>query len=68
MKFILKSIFISMVFISLSCQQKEDSTEVKAFDIQMKQTIEIHNDVMPQMSKINSLITELENKNKSLKA
>jgi hypothetical protein len=68
MKFILKSIFISMVFISLSCQQKEDSTEVKAFDIQMKQTIEIHNDVMPQMSKINSLITELENKKQELES
>ena len=68
MKFILKSIFISMVFISLSCQQKEDSTEVKAFDIQMKQTIEIHDDVMPQMSNINGLITELENKKQELES
>ena len=43
----------------LSCQQ-EVSEESKTFDKQMKETIRIHDDVMPQMSKINSLVTELE--------
>jgi hypothetical protein len=43
----------------MSCQQGP-SEESKTFDKQMKETIQIHDDVMPQMSKINTLITELE--------
>jgi hypothetical protein len=68
MKFILKSILVGMVFISFSCQQKGESTEVKAFDVQMKQTIQIHDDVMPQMSKINNMITELESEKEELES
>jgi hypothetical protein len=68
LKFILKSILVGMVFISFSCQQKENSTEAKAFDAQMKQTIQIHDDVMPQMSKINSMITELESEKEELES
>jgi methyl coenzyme M reductase subunit D len=68
MKFILKSILIGMVFISFSCQKEEESAEAKAFDAQMKQTIQIHDDVMPQMSKISSLITELESEKEELES
>lgn len=68
MKFILKSILVGMVFISFSCQKEEESAGIKAFDAQMKQTIQIHDDVMPQMSKINSLITELESEKEELKS
>ncbi|AFU68086.1 hypothetical protein P700755_001117 [Psychroflexus torquis ATCC 700755] len=68
MKFILKSILIGMVFISFSCQKEEESAEAKAFDAQMKQTIQIHDDVMPQMSKINNLITELESEKEELES
>ena len=61
----LKSISILFVIILLSCQDKP-SEEAVAFDSKMKETIQIHDDVMPKMSEINSLISQLEAKKAEL--
>ena len=59
MKTTTKLLGLLVIALLTSCQQ-EPSEESKTFDKRMKETIRIHDDVMPQMSKINSLITELE--------
>ena len=59
MKTLIKLVFISLILVSFSCTD-EPSEESKAFDEKMKQTIQIHDDVMPKMSRINNVISELE--------
>ena len=58
MKTLIKVLFIALVTVSFSCveDQSEDS---KAFDAQMKETVQIHDDVMPKMTQLNSLISKL---------
>lgn len=57
---------VSLVFLIVASSCKEESEEAKAFDAQMKETIQIHDDVMPKMSSINNLITKLEAKQQEL--
>lgn len=61
MKTTLKLAIITFVIASFSCSEKQ-SEQSKAFDAQMKETIQIHDDVMPKMSNINSMISKLEAK------
>lgn len=65
MKFLLKILGIAILIISFSCKE-EQSEESKSFDVQMKETIQIHDDVMPKMSEINSMISRLEAKKETL--
>lgn len=59
-------LLITLLFIIVlnSCQEDESAKEVKAlqeeFDITMKETIAIHDEVMPKMGEINKLLNELE--------
>lgn len=48
------------VLVSVSSCQEEKSEEAKAFETQMKETIKIHDEVMPKLSTINSMISRLE--------
>ncbi|NEV92625.1 hypothetical protein G3567_00495 [Psychroflexus sp. YR1-1] len=48
------------VLVSLSSCQEEKSEDAKAFEAQMKETIKIHDEVMPKLSTINSMISRLE--------
>jgi len=57
-------LFVSIILIT-SCQE-ETPKEVKTFDDKMEKTIAIHDSVMPKMSKINDMISELEQKKDSL--
>lgn len=65
MKNSIVTLALILLGVMTSCQQKQ-SEEAKAFDSQMKKTIQIHDDVMPKMSEINSLITELEASKKEI--
>ncbi|WP_019036965.1 hypothetical protein [Psychroflexus tropicus] len=65
MKTTIKLLSLVFVIFSISCQQGK-TEEAKAFDKQMEETIKIHDDVMPRMSKINTLITELETQKEEL--
>lgn len=65
MKSLLKILGIAILIISFSCKE-EQSEESKSFDVQMKETIQIHDDVMPKMSEINSMISRLEAKKETL--
>ena len=57
-------LFVSIILIT-SCQE-ETPKEVKTFDDKMEKTIAIHDSVMPKMSNINDMISELEQKKDSL--
>ncbi|SDG40127.1 hypothetical protein [Psychroflexus sediminis] len=48
------------VLVSVSSCQEEKSEDAKAFEAQMKETIKIHDEVMPKLSTINSMISRLE--------
>jgi len=65
MKTTLKLAIITFVIASFSCSEKQ-SEQSKAFDAQMKETIQIHDDVMPKMSNINSMISKLEAKKETI--
>lgn len=65
MKTTLKLAIITFVIASFSCSEKQ-SEHSKAFDAQMKETIQIHDDVMPKMSTINSMISKLEAKKETI--
>ncbi|MBZ9628943.1 hypothetical protein LB456_07630 [Psychroflexus sp. CAK57W] len=59
MKTFFKILSLAVLVIASSCQQ-EQSEDAKAFDAQMKETIKIHDEVMPKLSEINSMISRLE--------
>lgn len=59
MKSIVKVVSLVVLILVSSCKE-EAPDEVKAFDAQMKETIKIHDEVMPKMSSINSMISKLE--------
>jgi len=65
MKTTLKLAIITFVIASFSCSEKQ-SEQSKAFDAQMKETIQIHDDVMPKMSNINSMISKLQAKKETI--
>lgn len=65
MKTIIKTVCIAIAVISFSCKEKQ-SEESVAFDAQMKETVKIHDDVMPKMTEINSLISRLEKEKEEL--
>lgn len=67
MNILTKILGIAILAVIFSCQQKQ-SEESKAFDSQMKETIQIHDDVMPKMSEINSLITKLKAQKEEIEA
>ena len=54
-----------MLFLIVSCQD-ETPQEAKEFDKKMDETVQIHDEVMPKMSEITSLIKQLEKKQDSL--
>ena len=56
---------LMMLFFIVSCQE-ETPKEAKEFDKKMDETIQIHDDVMPKMSEITSLIKQLEKNKDSL--
>jgi ABC-type oligopeptide transport system substrate-binding subunit len=57
-------LLISMSITSCGEEPKKEKTEVEMlqekFDMNMKETIAIHDEVMPKMSEINNLLSELE--------
>lgn len=59
MNTLIKVLSIAVLMIGFSCKE-EQSQETKTFDAQMKETVKIHDDVMPKMSSINSMISRLE--------
>jgi hypothetical protein len=65
MKTLMKVISVIVLAIIFSCQQNQ-SEDSKTFDKQMKETIQIHDDVMPKMSEINSMISKLESEKENL--
>ena len=65
MKTLFKVICIALLVVNFSCNE-EHSEDVKAFDTQMKETIKIHDDVMPKLSEINSLISRLKTEKEEL--
>jgi hypothetical protein len=65
MKTFFKFLSIAVVMLVFSCKQ-EQSEDSKTFDKQMKETIQIHDDVMPKMSEINSMISKLESEKENL--
>jgi len=65
MKTTLKLAIITFVIASFSCSEKQ-SEQSKAFDAHMKETIQIHDDVMPKISNINSMISKLEAKKETI--
>lgn len=58
---ITKLILVGLICISASCGDSQPK-EADEFDQKMTKTIAIHDEVMPQMSKINLLINQLETK------
>lgn len=54
-------LLVGLIAILTSCSDTQPK-EAKAFDQKMEKTIAIHDEVMPEMSKINQLINELEAK------
>jgi chromosome segregation ATPase len=67
MKTIIKALFITVIAFSFSCKE-EQSKDSKAFDAQMKETVQIHDDVMPKMTELNSLISKLEKEKEKIEA
>lgn len=67
MKTIIKVLFLTLVIFSFSCKE-EQSEDSKAFDAQMKETVQIHDDVMPKMTELNSLISKLEKEKEEIEA
>jgi hypothetical protein len=65
MKTFFKFLSIAVVMLVFSCKQ-EQSEDSKTFDKQMKETIQIHDDVMPKMSEINSMISKLKAEKENL--
>ena len=57
--------FLMLLFLIVSCKD-EAPKEAKEFDKKMDETIQIHDEVMPKMSEITSLIKQLEKKKDSL--
>ncbi|MFN2260501.1 MAG: hypothetical protein ABR595_00350 [Psychroflexus sp.] len=68
MQKILKISLLSLVLSLGSCQSNNNEEESKAFDKQMKETVQIHDDVMPKMGEINSMIKKLEAKKEEVKS
>lgn len=58
---------LTVIALMLSCA-KQQPEEAKVFDEKMIETIAIHDEVMPEMSKINKLIRNLEAKKDSTNA
>ncbi|MBS3737823.1 hypothetical protein [Mesohalobacter halotolerans] len=54
-------LLIGLITVFASCSDTQPK-EAKAFDQKMTKTIAIHDEVMPEMSKINQLISQLETK------
>lgn len=67
MKTIIKVLFITLVTISLSCKE-EQSEASKTFEAKMEETVKIHDDVMPKMTELNSLISKLEKEKEKIEA
>lgn len=65
MKPVFKIISMTLLVLFSSCKEKQ-SEDTKTFNNQMKETIKIHDDVMPKMSEINSMISKLEEEKEKL--
>ena len=52
-------LLLSIVALLISCTDSKPE-EAKLFDQKMTETIDIHDEVMPKMSKINELLSQLE--------
>ncbi len=52
---------VALITLSTSCIGNQPK-EAKAFDQKMTETIAIHDEIMPKMSKINQLLSQLETK------
>lgn len=65
---IFKLSLLSLLIGFSACQSTDNKEESEAFDKQMKETVQIHDDVMPKMGEINSMIKKLEAKKEELKS
>lgn len=65
MRTFINLLLIAVLTLTFSCKE-EHTEDAKAFDAQMKETIKIHDDVMPKMTEINSLISRLEKEKEEL--
>jgi hypothetical protein len=59
MKTLFKTFFSLLLLLSYACKEVP-SEEAENFDAKMKETIQVHDDVMPKMGEINSFISKLE--------
>jgi len=54
-------LLFALSFVIISCKSNDNQIkEAKEFNQKMEQTIAIHDEVMPKMSKINQLLSQLE--------
>ncbi|WP_127844596.1 hypothetical protein [Psychroflexus aestuariivivens] len=65
---IFKISLLSLLISLGACQSNNNEEESKAFDKQMKETVKIHDDVMPELGEINSMIERLEAEKENLKS
>ena len=65
-KFLKISTSLLLLLLTVSSCQNETPQVAKEFDKKMDETIQIHDEVMPKMSEITSLIKQLEKKKDSL--
>lgn len=68
MRNIFKISLLSLLIGFSACQSTDNKEESEAFDKQMKETVQIHDDVMPKMGEINSMIKKLEAKRGEVKS